>query len=103
MEHTSNPFPGNTKGSTPSKLTKIIAIVLFVLVVAALVFYLKTSKISTDESINLSNSTTTEENIDNGQKADINIEPASVDLGMVETDLTQISKNLDTVDNLENL
>ena len=103
MEHTSNPFPKNTKVSNPSKLTKIIAVILFVLVVASLVFYLKSSRTSNIGDTKNETPITSEDKTKDDNAVVVNAKPESVDLGMVENDLTQTSKNLDTVDNLDNL
>ncbi len=101
MEHTSNSFHRKLKAANPSFVTKIIAVVLFVLVIASLVFYLRSKNITREEDSVIVTTPTAEEEKSIVGEFDEKASPESVDLGMVENDLNEMDKNLDTVDKLE--
>ncbi len=90
-----------------STITRIIAVVVFVLLIASLVFYLK-SKIS-NETYTISE-IIAEERFDTSMNKDNlpaklneNVMPENIDLNTVEYNLNQADISLGTIDPLENI
>lgn len=101
MEHLKHPFPKHTKTSKPSDLVKIIAVVVFVLIVASLVFYFRAHKNVSPNQETITPVTQEEQNDLTGNTENLN-NPSDIDLSMVEDDLNQTEKGLKTIDSFEN-
>ncbi len=105
MEHTSNFFSKHGKAAQ-SVATKIIAIAILVLIVAVAVYFFRTSKVNPiGESQKGAQQNTQVEQQGNENLAgeiDKSMTPENVDPTMIESDLNQTSKNLETIDNLDN-
>lgn len=102
MEHAQHSFPKHTKTSKPSELTRVIAVVAFILVIAGLVFYFRAHK-TTPANVE-SNVPAAAEEVTDDITGSANLgNPNTIDLSMVEDDLNQTEKGLKTIDDFKDL
>lgn len=100
MEQTTNPFQANVDGTQDkTKIMKLVGLAALLLIVAGVVWYIM--------SMGTADTTTPPETtppITETESATPAIPVSNqVDLSVVENDIDQTAKNLDTIDTLENL
>ncbi len=89
-------------------ITRVITVVAFVLLIAVMVFYLNNRDVKTEQPRQIFNRqiekldlSAPKENL--AGEVDEKAKPETIDIGMIENDLIQTDKNLETIDSLSNI
>ncbi len=92
----------------PGTLTRIITVIAFILLIAVMVFYLKNKKdeqspvkFIPEKKQNILDISAPTENL--AGPVDEMAKPETIDLSLVESDLSQTDRNLETIDTLDNI